>query len=70
MVKKLIILLFLFQIFEAYATCIYWPNVFYFTQTTIVRFENGNIGTIVTMGIPLGIYIEEITASSGIWEYR
>jgi hypothetical protein len=57
MVKKLIILLFLFQIFEAYATVIYYPNVFYFTQTTIVKFEDGSVGTIVTMGIPLGIWI-------------
>lgn len=59
MVKKLFIFLLLFQIYEAYATAIYWDHVFYFTQTTIVRFENGNIGTIVTMGFPLGIYIQE-----------
>ena len=58
-----------FEIFKAYATA-YFTMPFYYTQTTIIEYEDGELGTIVIQAIPINLWIIKNDTEQGRLEIR
>jgi hypothetical protein len=57
--KIILTILLCFALFKAHSTGYYY-NGFYYTQTTVIEYEDGTLGYMVFQGIPLNFWIGRI----------